>query len=85
MPWKHCTPVLHSRPPNTLIHFRCLFVNFMCRGVLPACMSTRYGPGAHRRHERVSDTLDMDLQVVVSHHVSAGNCSSSGRAASALK
>lgn len=55
-----------------------LKVYFMCMSVRLACM---YIPGAHRSQKR---TLDLELQVFMSHHVGAWNrtlvsCSSNKR------
>jgi hypothetical protein len=36
-------------------------------------MSTTRVPGAHGRQESVSDSLELELQTVINHHVSAQN------------
>jgi hypothetical protein len=40
----------------------------MCVCVCVQCVS-----GAHRGRKRPSDLMELELQLVVSHHVSAGN------------
>ena len=42
----------------------------MCTDVLPACASV---PGVCGGQKRASDTLELELEVVVSHCVGAGN------------
>lgn len=43
----------------------------MC--VLPACMYTTCMPGARGGQKRMSDPLELELQMVESHHVVLGN------------
>lgn len=43
----------------------------MCMGVSPSCMSVT---GVYNGQERVSDTLGLELQMVVSCWVDTGNC-----------
>lgn len=40
---------------------------------LHACLHTTYLSGAHRRQQKASDSWELELQVVGSHHVGAGN------------
>jgi hypothetical protein len=44
----------------------------MCMSVLPACMSVHHA-WCLQKTEEVSDALDLKLQMVMSHHVGAGN------------
>jgi hypothetical protein len=48
---------------------------FMCVIVLPACMQSRTMcvPDACGGQKRMPNPLELELQVVVSHHVGAGN------------
>jgi len=43
----------------------------MCISVLPTCVS--HAPLMSSGHKRALDTLELELQMVVSHHVGAGN------------
>lgn len=50
---------------------RHLFLLFMCMNILPAYISdTTRVSGSHRGEKRA---LDLDLQILRSHHVGAGN------------
>ena len=41
--------------------------------VLPACLSTLRITDAHTGQKRVSDSLELEVERVVSHHMNAGN------------
>lgn len=59
-------------PDNYLKHILDLF--FMYMSILPACMSVHHVPvKCLYRSEKVSNTLELELRMVVSHHVSAKN------------
>lgn len=46
----------------------------MCLSVSLACMYVHmFMPGTCGGHKRVSDTLDLDIQVIMSHNVGAEN------------
>ena len=42
-------------------------------GVLPICMSVPSECSTHEGQKMTSDSLQLELQAVVSHHVGAGN------------
>lgn len=45
----------------------------MCVRILPACMHTTWMHHAHRAQKKVLDPLELELWVLVSHYVGAGN------------
>jgi hypothetical protein len=45
----------------------------MCMGILLARISVYHVPGAHRDQKRTSDPVELELQMVVSCQVGAGN------------
>ena len=57
-----------------LFKSRPLFIYFICLHILLACMSVHHIPaGAHRGQKRLFNSLELESQVVVSHHVGARN------------
>lgn len=49
-------------------------IYFMCVSVSPECMSVHHlWAGTHGDQKRVLNPLGLELQVVISYHVSAGN------------
>lgn len=63
--------LLLSYTPSSYLIFN--FVLFYVSGILPTCMCTTCVPGTHRDQKTVLGPLDLELQVVVCPHVSAGN------------
>lgn len=41
--------------------------------VLPMCLCTTFMPGANGSQKDVLDSLELELFVIVGHHVDAGN------------
>jgi hypothetical protein len=45
----------------------------MCMGVLPTCMLVHHVVTAHRQQKRAFDFLELELEVIVYHHVCTEN------------
>lgn len=60
---------------NTIIVYIHLFITyFMCMSALPECVSVYEGRAWYSlRPEGISDSPELELQIVLSCHVSAGN------------
>lgn len=46
---------------------------FKCVSILPVCMSVQHVHAVPTEVTRVSDSLESELQMVLSHYVGAGN------------
>ena len=53
---------------------RFTYFNFMCMGVLTACMSVHHLSSAKKGQKKTLDPLELELlQTAMSHHEDAGN------------
>lgn len=56
-----------------LFNFKNGYICFMFMSVLPMCLCTTFMPGAHRSQKDVLGSLELELLVIVSHHVDSRN------------
>lgn len=47
----------------------CVFEKMVCMGAMSACVCALHTCSAHRSQRRESDSLNLELQMVVTHHI----------------
>jgi hypothetical protein len=72
-PERSRTPQENLQSPHTICMYVCLFVYLMYMDVVPACLCVMCVCGVLRGQKRDTEYLELELQLFVSHHVSAGN------------